>query len=134
LARRVVESPLPFEVRDLVVRRLNSMEEIEVLLLLAGEPAGLRAEAIRERLRLPASALPLDSLKRLVATGLVKHDGEDAERFCYGVADAATRRAVDLLRVAYNERPVTLVRLVYNRPSVAQTFADAFRVKREDQP
>jgi hypothetical protein len=117
-----------------VTRRLNSMEEIEVLLLLAGEPGGLPVEVIRERLRLPASELPLDSLKRLVTNGLVTHDGEDAERFCYGVTDSATQRAIDLLRVAYNERPVTLVRLVYSRPSVAQTFADAFRVKREDQP
>ena len=110
------------------------MEEIEVLLLLADEPAGLPVDTIRERLRLPVSELPLDSLKRLVTNGLVKLDGDDAGRFCYGVTDAATRRAVDLLRVAYNERPVTLVRLVYSRPSVAQTFADAFRVKREDQP
>lgn len=129
----MAESPLPFEVRDLVVRRLHSMEEIEALLALADEPDGLPIESLRERLRLPASGLPLDSLRRLVANGLVAHDTRHPDRYCYAVTDAATRRAVDLLRAAYNERPVTLVRLVYSRPNVAQSFADAFRIKREDE-
>jgi hypothetical protein len=36
--------------------------------------------------------------------------------------------------VAYNERPVTLVRLVYQPPSPAQSFADAFRIRKPEGP
>lgn len=131
----MAESDLPREVRDLIIRQLHSMEEIEVVLLLAAEPAGLTLDEIRRRLRLPASNLPLPSIARLVQQRLIACEETAAgSRYSYAVTDAKLRRAVDLLRVAYNERPVTLVRLVYNRPSAAQTFADAFRITKEDEP
>lgn len=129
----VADSDIPREVRDLIVRQLHSMEEIEALLLLAAEPAGLTISEIRDRLRLPPSDLPLPSLARLTGHRLVRCDDTSGEsRYSYAVTDAALRRTVDLLRVAYNERPVTLVRLVYNRPSSAQSFADAFRIKKDE--
>ncbi|MEO5566911.1 MAG: hypothetical protein ABIR92_00370 [Gemmatimonadaceae bacterium] len=130
----MAEAGLPKAVRDLVITRLHGMEEVEVLLLLAGEPSGLKVEEIRERLRLPVSGLPLASLTRLAADGLLAADASDDTRYCYAVKDAATRHAVELLGIAYNEKPVTLVRLVYSRPSVAQSFADAFRIKKDDHP
>src|SRR4051812_6631211 len=109
---------LPREVRDLVARRLDSMEEVEVLLLLAGESAELTMDQIRERLRLPPSALPMTSLHRLVANGLISEASRGGTiSYRYTPATAEVRRAVEQLAVAYNQRPVTLVRLVYHRPS-----------------
>jgi hypothetical protein len=123
---------LPKEVRELVIRQLHSMEEIEALLLLASAPTPLTNSEIRQRLRLPTSAAPLPSIARLVGHRFVKCEDESGEsRYSYAVSDPQTRRAIDLLRVAYNERPVTLVRLVYNRPSAAQNFADAFRITKD---
>jgi hypothetical protein len=130
----VGESDIPREVRDLVIRQLHSMEEIEVLLLLSGEAAGLTIGEIRARLRLPESELPLPSLARLLGHRLIRcDDTSGVSRYSYAVTDPTIRRTVDLLRVAYNERPVTLVRLVYNRPSSAQSFADAFRLRKDEQ-
>ena len=128
----MVEEELPHEVRELVARRLTSMEEVEVLLVLAGESAALSVGQIRDRLRLPASALPMPSLPRLVANGLAAEEpGEGMTRYRYAPATANLRRAVELLAVAYNQRPVTLIRLVYHRPSPAHSFADAFRVRKD---
>jgi hypothetical protein len=122
---------LPQEVRDLVARQLQSMEEVEVLLLLAQAAAALSVDEIRDRLRLPASALPMASVQRLVASDLVAEEPGEVTRYRY--ADKpGMRRAVELLATAYNERPVTLVRLIYHRPSPAQSFADAFRVRKDD--
>lgn len=129
----MADAELPREVRDLVWRRLGSMEEIEVLLLLSRESRALRVDEIRQLLRLPESDVPMSSVARLVSEGLVaKEMNGDVATFRYAPASAELRRAVELLSVAYNERPVTLVRLVYNRPSAAQSFADAFRIKRSD--
>jgi hypothetical protein len=123
---------LPPEVRGLVIRQLHSMEEIEALLLLVSEPSGLTGAEIRERLRLPAAATPPPSVARLIDHGFVRLEQESGEpRYFHSVTDPETKRAIDLLRVAYNERPVTLVRLVYNRPSAAQNFADAFRITKD---
>lgn len=129
----MVESDLPPEVRDLVTRRLQGMEEVEVLLLLASESGPLSVDEIRGRLRLPASALPMASLTRLLANDLVVEASvEGKTRYRYQPATPELRRAVDLLALAYNQRPVTLVRLVYHRPSAAQSFADAFRLRKDD--
>ena len=131
----MAESDLPREVRDLVVRQLHSMEEIDVLLLLAGEAMPLSLAEIRERLRLPASELPMASIARLISARLIACDDKSGvSRYSYVASDPKVRRAVELLRVAYNERPVSLVRLVYNRPSAAQSFADAFRLQKDDTP
>jgi predicted transcriptional regulator len=128
------EDDLPPDVRTLVSRRLHSMEEVDVVLLLARAAQALTVHEIRERLRLPASSLPLASLDRLIANDLIVAESGDGEtRYRYMPADADLRRAVELLAVAYNERPVTLVRLVYQRRSPAQSFADAFRI-RKDEP
>jgi hypothetical protein len=124
---------LPHEVRELVARRLHSMEEVEVLLLLARETSALSVEEIRERLRIPSSALPMASVAQLAANGLVAAEQADGDtRYRYAPATSELRRAVDLLGVAYNQRPVTLVRLVYHRPSPAQSFADAFRLRKSE--
>jgi hypothetical protein len=129
----MVDPELPPEVRDLVARRLNGMEEVEVLLLLAKEPTALSVDEIRKRLRLPESALPMASVTRLVANELVMEEqGAGPRRYRYQPATQELRRAVEALAIAYNERPVTLVRLVYHRPSPAQSFADAFRFRKDD--
>ena len=126
------DDDLPPEVRDLVGRRLGTMEEVEVVLLLASEPGALSADEIRRRLRMPASALPPVSLARLVDNELIREEpGESGACFRYAPRPEL-RRAVELLAVAYNQRPVTLVRLVYHRPTAAETFADAFRVRKSE--
>ena len=108
------------------------MEEVEALLALAAAPAALTVDEICERLRLPAGSMSDVSLQRLVSAGLATMETiGGAPAYRYEPASTELRQAVDLLRTAYNERPVTLVRLVYNRPSAAQSFADAFRIKRE---
>jgi hypothetical protein len=108
------------------------MEEVEVLVVLASESAALSVAQLRSRLRLPASALPMPSVQRLVANDLAAEEsGDGMTRYRYAPATPELRRAVELLTVAYNQRPVTLVRLVYHRPSPAQSFADAFRVRKE---
>jgi hypothetical protein len=128
----MADADLPREVRELVWRRLGSMEEIEVLLLLSRESRALTVDEIRAAVRLPASDVPMSSVTRLVDAELIAAENTgNVVRFRYAPATSELRRAVDLLAVAYNERPVTLVRLVYNRPSAAQSFADAFRIKKD---
>ena len=129
----MVDEDLPHEVRDLVGRRLQGMEDVEVLLLLSNEPATLSVDQIRERLRLPASGVPMASVQRLVENGLLAEETVGgARQFRYAPRTAELRRAVELLAIAYNQRPVTLVRLVYHRPSPAQSFADAFRLRKSE--
>jgi hypothetical protein len=128
-----VAEELPTAVRELVAQCLHSMEEVDALLLLAGHDAALSVPEIRERLRLPESSLSPASILELEQRGLVVCEIGQVPRYRYAPDDEALRKAVGLLALAYRERPVTLVRLVYNRPQRAQTFTEAFREPKENE-
>lgn len=113
---------LPSEVRELVARRLATMEEVEALLLLASKPISLTIKEIRDGLRLPESGLAPASIFELERNGLVASEPGDMPRYRYAPQSAELREAVTMLAQAYHERPVSLVRLVYHRPGKAQTF------------
>jgi hypothetical protein len=111
------------------------VEAAEVLLLLARERhAALGIDAIVAGLK-PTSVdavqvrryLAVFQERRLIAQA-------DDETYRYSPATDALERVVRGLAKAYNERPVTLVRLIYTlRDENIRSFSDAFRLKK-DQP
>jgi len=103
-----------------------------VLLLLARAPEQWRtAEQIRTELRIDEQGVAARTFNELAAAGLIEADGSTPPRYRYAPATARDKAAVELLALAYNERPVTLVRAIYARPTPAQSFADAFRLRKK---
>jgi hypothetical protein len=130
----MTDGTLPPEVRHLIARHARSMEHVEVLVLLARTPErSWTAEDIRIELRLPETALSRRVFHDLLDAGLIGLEAGEHPRYRFDPLSVADREAVRLLTIAYNERPVTLVRAIYERPSPAQSFADAFRLKREGE-
>ena len=128
----MTDNALPAEVRQLITRHLATMEQVDVLLLLARTPEQWRSsEEIRTALRIDESGVGVRTFEELRAAGLIEADGGDPIRYRYAPANPRDRAAVELLALAYNERPVTLVRAIYARPTPAQSFADAFRLRKK---
>ena len=119
----------------LVAHHLDSMEQAEVLLLLRKHAGrSWTPEAAAGELRIDPGSVA-QRLGRLEAGGLAAREPGGGYR--YAPRTAALGSAVDELAAAYNERPVTLVRLIYSRPqapSAIQSFADAFRIRKPDKP
>lgn len=68
-------------------------------------------------------------LEALHSHGLVEFD--DKKRVRYRAASDALDAQVRTLQQAYNERPVTLIRMIYAlRDSKIQSFADAFKFRK----
>ena len=104
-----------------------------MLLLLAKAPERRwTAAEIRSELRLPTTALPPKSLTDLEHAGLLGCEDGTPPRYAYAPRTPELRAGVEALAVAYNERPVTLVRAIYERPSPIQSFADAFRLRQDE--
>jgi hypothetical protein len=121
----------PADVRALIDRHLISMDYVEVLLRLRrdGERAW-RSEELASELRIEA-ARAAQALHDLAAAGLARAAGN---RYLYAPRSDSDRKAVDGLAVMYNERPVTLVRAIYDRPARAlRSFSDAFRIRGQDE-
>jgi hypothetical protein len=141
---------LPEDVEALVAQQFDAMEAVEIMLLLRRTaPQGWTASDVAAELRIdPASAA--QRLAHLEQGGLLARarpaegpssgggagEGGGAA-FRYAPRTEALGRSADGLAAAYNERPVTLVRLLYSRPqppSAVQSFADAFRIRKSDKP
>lgn len=108
------------------------MDHVHVLLLLQRtSPQEWDAAAIADDVKMAPEVVDV-SLEDLAASGLVAATDGAAGRpqFSYAPSSDALRRDVEELASMYNERPVTLVRAVYDRaPEPAASFADAFTIR-----
>jgi hypothetical protein len=111
-----------------------SVDAAELLLALARDPqrAWLAGELARS-LRPHSTVSDADTqryLEQFQAAGLVT-TAPDGRRH-YRPAGETLAAHVDMLALAYKERPVTLFRVIYAlRDLKIQSFADAFKLKRK---
>jgi hypothetical protein len=119
---------LPAPVRDFLLAHVDSIEQLEVLLLLASRPtSALTTVEIADELRTAASSAA-NRLAKLRDHRLVDVLPGDRHRIHGDAALAATLRQVEQ---CYRERRVTVVTLIYSRPSdVVRVFTNAFVLKK----
>lgn len=123
-----MEDNLPSNVRDLLARHLASMDHVAVLLLLRRvAPLGHTPASMSDELRMDARVVSR-VLRDLIASKLVRNEGRAHDgAFVFSPPSDAMRKAVEGLEEAYNCRPVTLIRAVYEGPSrLSRSFADGF--------
>lgn len=113
---------------EFIHRYLRTMDHVEILLSLH------RAGDVRSLARLAADTRLTDArtatvLQELESAGLVV--ASDALFKCAPMGNSECL-LVELAEV-YNARPVALVRAIYSRPSPMQSFADAFRFRKDEE-
>ena len=113
---------------------MPSVEAAELLLALAGEPQRWWRQAeLAASLRPTTVVNDADAQRHLdqfQARGLVAADADGRRK--YQPASAELAGHVEMLALAYKERPVTLFRMIYAlRDLKIQSFADAFKLKRK---
>ena len=123
---------IPGRVRSFVAANVESIGQLELLMLLHGKPehAFTAAEASRE-LRAPERHVR-GQLVELTQARILVHDdrGEETWHFDRGGRHA---RAVDELAACMRQRPRAVHDLILSGPSSdVQVFSDAFRLRRDD--
>jgi hypothetical protein len=122
------EEPIPGDVRDFVLDNINSVAQLEALLLLRREGGSAwRVPEVARRLYVP-EAVAADVLNGLCTVGLLSSDGE-VYRYAPGTEEM--RMAVDKLADAYSRYLIPVTNLIHNNPSRLRRFADAFRFRRD---
>lgn len=111
---------------------IPSVEAAELLIHLAGRPDTALAPAAAVA-GLP-KGVPLTELQAaahlegFAARGLVARNGGE---YRYAPATNELRTHAEMLAQAYNQRPVTLIRIIYAlRDTKIQSFAEAFRLRK----
>jgi predicted transcriptional regulator of viral defense system len=124
------EAEIPANVRSFVHDHVESVVQVEVLLLLQAEPARAFSGAdVVAALRVePAWARA--QLSDLAGRGMLAEAGPGAYRFAPRTAEMAD--AVAGLARAYADRRVTVIGMIYAKPSEPlRSFADAFRIRKD---
>jgi hypothetical protein len=124
---------LPEHVERFIADHVDSVELIDVLLLLRRNPRSWTPEDVSQRLyTTPQSAA--NRLEALRASGLavVSEDTKPAS-YQYQPRTPELERAAADLEEAYAGRRTTVINLIFSKPTDRiRTFADAFRI-REDK-
>lgn len=109
------------------------MDHLEVLMRLHTNPeATFSLSELEESSHVRAEALAkvLDDLSAAGLTRILDREGRVGVQ--YGTRASDDAGDVDALALMYHQRPVSLVRLVYEQPSTPlRSFSDAFRVRKE---
>ncbi|MFN8390375.1 MAG: hypothetical protein U0136_08810 [Bdellovibrionota bacterium] len=125
------ESGLPKELHELVLRFVDSLEELEILLLLRGaDNQAWSVRAVNERIRSTEVSVE-QRLEKLSASGFVSKSG-NAYRFAPQSKDL--ERAAELLAEGYRERRLKIIEAIFSKPLHGiRSFSDAFiiRTKKE---
>lgn len=125
------DEDLPLAVRNLITDCIDSVEQLEILVLLYRVRFGRwTARRVSEELRTNLDS-SRERLEELVARGLAAARDIDGERRYELVADQARERAVAAVVDAYDARRVSVITFVVTKPAERiRSFADAFRLRR----
>jgi hypothetical protein len=124
----VQESGIPAPVRRFIAGHIESVGQLEVLLLLraAADKQWTTEEVARAVVTQRASAAGW--LEQLRADGLLEQTGD---RYRYGPPRGDVERAVDDLAESYAKYRVAVIGLIFSKPSEhVRDFPEAFRLRR----
>lgn len=126
------EHDLPEDVRALIVELIDSVVQLEVLLLLHSDPdRAWSSDQLARELRIDARAAE-QQLAILCSRGLLRCPEQAPQSYQYAPRSPALHQAVGGLQRAYTDRRVTVIGMIYSKPTDAlRSFADAFRIRKE---
>lgn len=128
----MIDADFPDELRSFIQENIPSVDAAELLVVLARQ--GERSYDVHDAVEATQpSALSEQDARRYLAhfqsRGIVSSPSTDTYRYAPATAELA-KTVSDLMRV-FNQRPVTLVRVIYaGRDEKLRSLADAFRIKK----
>ena len=118
---------IPQRVRQFIASHIDSVGELEALLLLRSVPQGWKPDQVAARLY-TSEPETVEFLERLRGAGLLDcHDGT----YRYECRTEELRRQVDELAELYGRLLIPITNLVHAKPRRIRQFADAFRFRKD---
>ena len=126
------DASLPPRVQRFIESHIDSIEKLEVLLLLRNQPArAWTAAAVAQELRI-MEASAMGRLEDLCARGLVSCEGGTPATYRFAPTAADDAQAVTELATTYATRRVSVITFIFSQPmDRIRSFANAFRLKKD---
>ena len=126
------ESGFSEELDKFIASEIQSLEQLEILLLLSGNPhRWWSAKAVYDVVKSSPGSVQ-DRLEEMARREVLKKETEGEIRYQFSPTDDSLWKVVSELREAYKERSVKIVQAIYSKPpDGVQEFARAFRVRKD---
>ena len=124
---------IPGEIKAFITENLDSIGQLEVLLLIYSNPdKKWNAATISEEMRSSENSAQ-QHLDYLCSRGLiVKHD-QMPNLYYWVQNDEQMKKTLDHLAQNYRTYQVAIISLIYNKPvDRIRSFANAFKIKKDD--
>jgi len=125
-----MSADFPADVKEFIGKNIHSVAQLEILLMIRGEPErSWTADEITNG-RYLQSHLVAHLMEDLVQRGFAV---QNITKFCYQPSDHEDRLLIDRLALVYQERRVAVIAEIFSKPiDFIKAFADAFRLRKEE--
>jgi predicted transcriptional regulator len=118
---------IPTEVKDFVFHNIDSVEQLEILLILhADSTKWWSSEEISGQLRSNRNSVE-KRVQFLIKQKLVVVRSEDS-KYSFQPADPRAQHTVDLLSEAYRVQKYRILEIIFSPMKRSRDFADAFKI------
>jgi hypothetical protein len=122
------DQPLPAELRAFLTEHIDSIAQLEALLLLRDGPDVVwDAQSTAKRLYI-GEREALEALAQLAAHGLI---AREASSYKFDPQSEELSRMVGMLAEYYRRYLIPITNLVHAKPRRIRQFADAFKLKKD---
>jgi hypothetical protein len=126
--RRMAEDLIPEDVREFVIKHIDSITHLEALLLLRGNPDEYwTANSTAGRLYISEHETAI-VLARLCSLGFL---ATEDQVFRYACRDSELENMVARLETLYARHLIPVTNLIHTKPSRIREFADAFKLRKD---
>jgi hypothetical protein len=124
----LAQTGVPAEVKQFIAAEIESVGQLDVLLLLRGAPdKSWTASEVARALVMQAPSVEI-WLEKMAARGLVSSVGD---KYHFAPPTAEVERTIDGLAESYSKYRVAVIGIIFSRPSEGVTrFSEAFRIRR----
>jgi hypothetical protein len=122
------EAFVPDDVRDFILEHIDTVAQMEALLLLREDAdRSWTAAEVARRLYVEETAAA-GAVARLAAAGLCVRQDEGCR---YEPGNAERRALIDRVADAYSRYLIPVTNIIHDKPARIQKFADAFRFRKD---
>jgi predicted transcriptional regulator len=118
---------IPDDIREFIVQHIQSIAQLEALLLLLNNEHGFSLEECASRLYISAPECEA-ALQSLIASQFIQIDGG---RYFFHSDDSEIVLRIKSLAEVYRQQLIPVTKLIHSKQERIQKFADAFRVRKE---
>src|SRR6185295_4065217 len=124
----MADKSIPADLRDFILRYIDSVAHLEALLLLRAEPGADWDLSSTARRLYTTEKQAGEILAQLCAEGLLA--GENCV-YRYGSPSAETLAMIDRLADSYAKHLIPITNLIHGKPRRIRQFADAFKFRKD---